>query len=473
MEFKMRIKLSVYIIFLTIFSCGQEKIMTKMVPLIRVPVLNDSMMIANIYNSSLENGQSYQMLDYLSNKIGGRQSGSPMAAAAVEWARQELIKFGFDSVYLQPVMVPHWVRGSIEKAKLFNTHFGEMDLSVCALGGSIGTDELGLMGNIIEVKSFEDLKNLGEKNIKGKVVFYNRRFDPKEISTFVGYGKAGNQRGQGAIEAAKYGAIGVIVRSLTPEIDDYPHTGYVGYDEKITKIPAIAISTLDAEFLSKTLLADATIKINITLSAKWFPNVLSYNVIGENFGSEDQKIILVSGHLDAWDTGSGAHDDGAGCVQAIESLRLLKINNYKSKHRLRVTLYMDEEYGGTGSFAYADSAKKNQETHIAALESDAGGLTVRGFSIESDLKNVAKVQAWSNLFEPYGIHSIEQGFSGEDIVALKDQGPVLIGLLPDGQRYFNYHHTPKDIFSEVNQRELELGAAAFASLIYLIDSKGL
>lgn len=434
----------------------------------------DEKMIRKIFDQALTEGESYEMLEYLSKDIGARLSGSPQAAAAVEWSRQVMESYGFDKVYLQEVMVPHWVRGEKEAARIVNSSkLGSRDVRVCALGNSVGTGEGGVVAEIVEVQNFEELKKLGKENIEGKIVFFNRPFDQKLILTFRAYGGAVNQRGTGPSEAAKYGAVGVVVRSMASNIDDTPHTGSLRYTDGIKKIPAVAISTKGADLLSQAIKDDNDLKFYFETHSEMLPDVKSYNVIGEIKGSQfPDEYIVVSGHLDSWDLGDGSHDDGAGCVQSIEALRILKNLGYKPKRTIRAVMYMNEENGLRGGNKYAEEAKKKKEKHIAALESDSGGFTPRGFTMSGDDKQKSNIQRWRPLFEPYGIYDFSLPGGGADIGPLGKEGTLLIGLLPDSQRYFNYHHTEEDTFDKVNKRELELGAAGMTALVYMIDKHG-
>jgi hypothetical protein len=435
----------------------------------------DETSIRQIYNTALTEGKSYPMLDYLSNKIGARLSGSPGAAAAVEWSRHTMENFGFDSVWLQPVMVPHWVRGQKEIGRIVNSKkMGTVEVNVCALGGSVGTGSAGIVASVVEVKSFEELAQLGTKNVQGKIVFFNRPMDPNQINTFAAYGGAVNQRGSGASEAAKYGAVAALVRSMGSNTEEYPHTGGLRYAPNITKIPALAISTKHADVLSKLLTEDKSLQLYIESHAEILPDAPSFNVVGEIRGSEyKDDIIVVGGHLDSWDLSQGAHDDGAGCVQSIDVLRIFKAMGYKPKRTLRAVMFMNEENGLRGGLAYAEAAIKNKEKHLAAIESDRGGFTPRGFTISADTATRKRIQRWKPLLEPYGLTDFSQEGGGADIGPLAPQGVTLIGFLPDSQRYFNYHHTEVDTFDKVDKRELELGSASMAALVFLMDKYGL
>ena len=434
---------------------------------------NDEAIIKSIYNESLTQSPSYDNLKYLTKSIGNRLSGSPQAAAAVEFTRQLMKSYDLDTVFLQPVMVPHWVRGEKEELKIVSNLFGTYDLTITALGNSIGTGAEGIVGKVIEVQDIEDLEKLGKKKIDGHIVFFNKGFDFSIIDPFQAYGTCIKQRVNGASEAAKYGAVGVIVRSLASQIDDVPHTGSLKYEDGVKQIPAIAVSTLDADFLSKTLKLDLQLKVFFKTTCKMEEMELSYNVIGQLNGTEkSDEFILVGAHLDSWDVGEGAHDDGGGCMQSIEVLRIFKKLGIQPKHNLRAVMFMNEENGRKGGDAYADIAIKNNEKHIIALESDRGVFSPRGFTIE-DPNLLNKIKGWASLFESYGIYEFIKGGGGSDISPLKNQSTKMIGFLPDAQRYFTLHHTAADVFEVVDKRELEMGSATITSLIYLLDKYGL
>ena len=432
---------------------------------------DDAKMLKSIYDTSLLNGQSYAWLDHLSNQIGGRLSGSYNAEKAVAYTKEELEKLGLDRVWLQPVMVPRWIRGAKEFAYIETSPGLTTNVPICALGGSVATPDGGLKAEVVEVHHFDELEKLGKEKIQGKIVFYNRPMQAELIETFRAYGGCVEQRYKGAEKAIAYGAAGVIVRSVNLRLDDLPHTGSMAYGNVAVnkRIPAAAISTNGAELLSSMLKLNPKIKFYFAQFCKQLPDVQSYNVIGEIKGRQyPNKIMVVGGHLDSWDLGDGAHDDGAGVVQSMEVLRLFKETGYRPKHTLRVVLFMNEENGLRGGKKYAKVAKEKGENHVFALESDAGGFTPRGFSFDCSDANFKKVLSWKSLFKPYLIHYFEKGGSGADVGPLKGDN-VLCGLRPDSQRYFDHHHAENDTFEHVNKRELELGAATMASLVYLFD----
>ena len=428
--------------------------------------------LKKIYQTALLDGQTYPWLAHLSNQIGGRLSGSLNAQRAVEWGKEELDALGLDKVWLQPVMVPKWIRGTFEYANIETSPGNTINVPVCALGGSISTPLTGIRAEVVEVQDFKELKALGEEQVKGKIVFYNRPMQVDLINTFSAYSGCVDQRFSGAEEAARMGAVGVVVRSMNLRLDDYPHTGSMSYGDLSLRerIPAAAISTNGAELLSSMLALNPKLKFYLKQNCKNLPDVQSYNVIGEITGSTyPEEIMVVGGHLDSWDLGDGSHDDGAGIVQSMEVLRIMKKINYCPKRTLRVVLYMNEENGQRGAAKYTELAQKNNENHVFALESDAGGFTPRGFSIDTTEEKLKTIQSWAPYFEPYLVHLFVKGGSGADIAPLKTADNVLAGLRPDSQRYFDFHHAANDTFDAINKRELELGAATMASMVFLMD----
>jgi hypothetical protein len=437
----------------------------------------DEKKIKEIFDAAMTQSSSYDWLNHLSNQIGGRLSGSVQAEEAVQYTYKELKKLAIDRAYLEPVMVPKWVRGTPEFAYVETSPGNTFNVPICALGGSIATPALGLKAEIVEVMGIDGLKEVGRANIEGKIVFFNEPMDQTFVQTLQAYGKAGKQRVNGAAEAAKYGAVGVIVRSLSTRLDDYPHTGSMHYsaDPSVRRIPAAAISTNGAELLSKTLELNPKIKFFFKQSCRTMPDVQSYNVVAEIKGSEyPDEIIVVGGHLDSWDLGDGSHDDGAGCVQSMGVIELFNKIGYKPKRTIRAVMFMNEENGLRGGTKYAENAKKNKEHHIFGLESDLGGFTPRGFTFSASDQQFATIESWKHLFEPYLVNTFFRGGGGADIGPLKgvDASTVLSGLRPDPQRYFDHHHAANDTFEHVNKRELHLGLGAMASLIYLVDQNG-
>lgn len=455
---------------LLLFSCVHKQEKPIISNVLSAEEIKDSTNIKHLFNSALTDGKSYEWLRDLTQNIGGRLSGSPQAQQAVEWGEKLMKEVGLDSVWLQPVMVPHWVRGEKEVAT-YITNGEQKNVAICALGFSVATPSEGILAEVIEVKSLEEARVLGTK-MEGKIVFFNRAFDNTLIHTFKAYGGCVDQRVNGTEICGEFGAKGVIVRSMSNSIDDFPHTGIMRYgdlpEEKY--IPAAAISSQTAEMLSADLKKNPNLKFYFKQSCENLPDAPSYNVVGEIRGSETpENIFVVGGHLDSWDLGEGAHDDGTGIVQSLEVAYLFKKNKIKPKNTLRVVFFMNEENGTRGAKKYAELAKLNKENHIGGLESDAGGHSPRGFSIDANASNTELLISWKKLLAPYGLHEIEKGGSGADISPLKDENVTLVAYRPDSQRYFDYHHSSRDTFDKVNKRELELGSASMAGIIYLMD----
>ncbi|MEJ2193970.1 MAG: M20/M25/M40 family metallo-hydrolase [Ignavibacteriaceae bacterium] len=424
-------------------------------------------------SSTLSERKGYEMLRNLC-RIGPRLSGSKNSLLAINWAKYKMEELGFDTVWLQPVVVPHWERGNIQEAVILDFENKPLrKLNILALGGSIGTSSKGLTANVIEVNSIQEL---GErrKEVEGKIVFFSRPMDQSIVNTFSGYSQAVDQRVYGAIEAAKYGGVGVIVRSVTTEYDNVPHTGSMKYVDSLQKIPAVAVGYLDADFLSEANRGDPNLKVKLTLDCETLPNEQSYNVIGEIKGTDyPDEVIVVGGHIDSWDVGDGAHDDGAGCIQSIDAIELLNRLNIKPKRTLRTVLFINEENGGNGAKDYAILADSSKQTHLAAIESDRGAFTPLGFAIRTNSTEIIDIlNSWLPILNLAGITWIRMDDTGSDISKINNS-KVLLGYVPDCQRYFDFHHSTKDIYEEVNPREFELGSAAIAIMVYLISEKGL
>ena len=430
----------------------------------------DSLFIRKIFDEALSNGRCYPDLRSLCKDIGARLAGSAQADMAVYWGEQRLRAYGFDSVYLQPIMVPHWERGNREVAWIKFEDGSLRKIPVTALGGSIGTNGI-IEAEIAYFNTLDDLKKAPRSAVEGKIVFINQPMNEKEIVTFRAYGGCYAIRNSGAVEGARLGAVAVVIRSINLSHDDHPHTGGMTYEDGVKQIPSAAISTNDAEFI-KANYKKQKLSILIDMNCQMLEPKPSHNVIGEIRGSKfPNRIITVGGHLDSWDIGEGAHDDGAGIVHSIEALRLLKVLGYRPNFTLRVVLFMNEENGNMGGMTYASWVKERGEEHIVAIESDRGGFSPRGFDVDGNSQHLSFLRSFAHLFKPYELHHFEKGFGGVDIMPLKQQFPgiALFGFVPDSQRYFDFHHAETDVFEAVNKRELELGAASIASLIYLID----
>jgi hypothetical protein len=425
-----------------------------------------------ISRKGLMENYAYALLSRLT-RIGPRLTGSPQAAAAVELMRQEMLDLGLENVHLEPTVVGRWVRGEVEEGRLVSSLLGTIPLSICALGGSIATPEDGVQAGVLEVKSFQELQALSDK-ARGKIIFFNRPMDPTHIDTFQAYSEAAEQRVLGAVEAAKAGGVAALIRSLAFGESDFPHTGLMKYSPDAVQLPSAAISTRGANILSRSLKNDPELIVYLRTSCVTLSPVTSYNVVGEIKGTEKpDEIILLGAHLDSWDLGEGAHDDGAGCAHVIEALRLLKLTDIHPKRTVRGVLYMDEEFGGTGGRDYARSERRKGEKHLAAVESDRGGFLPVGFGVGGGDAVERKVQSWHPLLQRLGIYWIKPGGGGVDISPLAESGTVLMEMVPDSQRYFDAHHCSQDVLAAVHPRELELGAIAMAVLGSLLAQEGI
>lgn len=439
---------------------------------------SDSVFIRNIATEILARGKAYENLRVLCKTVGGRLAGSLQMHKAEEWGMNTLKAAGADKVYLQQCMVPHWVRGGKEEANITyadkNGRRVKKDLHVLALGNSVGTGKKGVKAEVILIKNFEELESR-KGEIKGRIVFYNYPFNPSYVYPGQAYREAGAYRRSGPSRAARYGAVAVIIRSMSGSVDNYPHTGTTSYDEAYPKIPCAAMGLRDADSLASLLNTGTKVEAYLKTMAHILPETIGHNVIGELKGSASpEEFITVGGHLDSWDAAEGAHDDGSGCVHSIEVLRALKALNYKPRRTIRVVLFANEENGLRGGEKYAAEAKSKNEKHVFALESDNGGFTPRTFDFDMSDARLTKVRQWLPMFIPYGVYQFNPGSSGADIDPLnKALGTLASGLRPDNQRYFDVHHAENDVFENVHKRELELGAINMTALIYLIDKYGL
>jgi carboxypeptidase Q len=440
--------------------------------------LEDSLFLKKLSDEIMTNGKAYDNLHYLTKNIGHRLSGSPQMYKAESWGLKVMKESGADKIWFQECMVPHWVRGGPEIAVASyvqsqeNKRNATRKLDIIGLGNSIGTGPSGINAQVIQVNSFDELEEKKDL-VKGKIVFYNYKFDPNHIHTFLAYRDAVGYRGQGPSRAAKYGASAVIIRSMTHATDNNPHTGSTRYDTAYARIPAVAIGLRDADWMD-SMLKKMNFTVQLNTNGHFRPDTIAHNVIGELTGSEfPNSYITIGGHLDSWDVGEGAHDDGAGIVQTIEVLRALKAINYKPRHTIRFVLFANEENGLRGGEKYAEQALAKKETHIFAIESDAGGFTPRSLGFSGSDEQLNKFMSWKELIAPYRCDLIKGG-GGADIGPLNRALKTPTGSLnPDSQRYFDVHHARSDVFENVNKRELHLGAVNMAALIYLIDKYGL
>ena len=429
--------------------------------------------VDRLREAGLANERAYELLERVTS-VGPRLTGSPQAAAAVELTRALMEKLGLVRVHTEPVEVGHWVRGSVAEATVVASPArAAVPLSVCALGGSVGTPGRGITAPVVEVRSLAEAAALG-KALKGKIVFFNRPMDRRTADPFAAYGGAADQRVAGASAAARYGAVAVLVRSLTFREDRNPHTGMLRYDDGVPRIPAAAVATADANALSAHIKEEVSVSVTLRMDCRDQGRTLSANVVGEITGSElPQEIVLVGGHLDSWDLGVGAHDDAAGCAAALEAVALLRDLGLRPKRTIRVVLFMDEEFGGTGGRAYAVAPQRKGERHIVAAESDRGGFAPVGLAVGGrDRKALDLVSMHADLFRPFGVTFIVPGGGGVDVAPLIEKGAVPAAVMINAQAYFDVHHAALDVDASVHPRELELQAVILAALAYILAQEG-
>ncbi len=421
-----------------------------------------------ISDEIMVNSNAYENLRELVKGIGPRFAATPAYDKAVVWAEKKFAENGGANIRRQDVMVPVWERGR-ESVQIKTAGGNWKNLAALALGTSEGTGGKDLTGEIIFAKDLAEFAKMFPSDVKDKIVFFNYAFDQTIINPNEAYLIAGKYRWSTPSLASRKGAKAVLTRSATSASDDVPHTGSVYYDvlDK-NKIPALSIGARSADELEQLVKKQAvTVKINTTSTTKG--EKINHNVIAEIPGNKDNSVIVIGAHLDSWDISEGAHDNGAGVVQVLEVLRVFRKLDIKNRHTLRFVLFANEENGVHGGEAYAAAVKKSGERHIFAIESDAGGYSPRGISLDMIPQRRRLVFAWKNLFLPYGVYDFTQETSAQDIAPLKKLNVPLAELVPDMQRYFDIHHTSQDTFDKVNKRELNLGAVAIAQMVYMID----
>ena len=431
--------------------------------------------LKQLRNTALSSDYAYVHLAHLCNNIGPRLSGSPQAEQAVQYVGAELRRLGLD-VQLQKVMVPHWVRGT-ETAELvrFKGQAPEttQKIVLTALGGSIATVAEGLTAEVIVADSFDHLASLGREKVAGKIVLFNTRFDKQMAAqgfALDAYGEAVVYRGTGQSAAARLGAVASLVRSVGGADYRLPHTGALGYAADAPRIPAAAVAAEDADLIAY-LTAQAPVRMHLTLTPQTLPDVQSYNVIADIKGTEHpEQVIIVSGHLDSWDLGTGAIDDGAGVAVAMQVAQLIKRLGLRPRRTIRVIAWMNEENGLMGGRTYAEEHKSDFANHIAAIESDLGAGHPLGFSAHVNAKAFEMLRPISDVLRASGAGVIRQsqGAEGADISPLDAAGVPTLGPIQDNRTYFNYHHTAADTLDKVVPRELAENSAVMAVLAYAI-----
>ena len=416
---------------------------------------------ARIVHEALISNGAHGILRELTRAAPHRLSGSPGNTAAVTWAKRKMKELGLTNVRGETIMVSRWERGSRCSVRILAAEDGlPGPLSALALGGSVGTGG-PLVAEVMEVTDMNELKRR-RAEAKGKIVLFNRPFDRSLVLTFLGYGGAVGQRSRGAIEAAKVGAVGALVRSVTSMDDDEPHTGAMGYEDGVPRIPAAALGVQSANRLS-ALLKDGPVRVRFEMDCKNLPPVPAENVVGEIRGREKpDEIVLIGAHLDAWDVGVGAHDDGAGCSHCLEAARLILATGQAPRRTIRVVLFNNEENGLAGGRGYLEAHKGEIDRHVAAIESDSGGFAPRGFGVSAGSGGLAALKSVEAVLEQFSLGRLFRGGGGADIGPLGAQGVPTLGLRIAPERYFDVHHSHKDVLAAVHPRELALGAAALA-----------
>jgi carboxypeptidase Q len=432
---------------------------------------NDSVFIANLSHEALKSDTVMLNLKYLCESTPGRLLGTKASLKALNYLKTKVQELNPDTCFLQSFETPAWMHYSTRLS--MKSKGKSILLHAAALGPSVGTVPKGIEAEVIEVKSFEELSSLGRDKIKGKIVFFNKVMSNQFINPFEAYGDAIKFRSRGAIEAARYGASAAIIRSLTTGIDTFPHTGKTNYMDTITKIPIVAVSTLDAEYLSRQLQENPHVQLHLTVKTSQIEKTVSYNLIADFRGKRfPDEYILAGAHVDTWYNTCGAHDDGAGCVQILEMARLFKRTNYQFNRSFRLVFFMDEELFQSGGASYASYTMDNHLKHYAALETDAGGSAPEFITVDTNDSIFNKISSFENLLAPYGLNKIKKGHSGVDIQPLKKFNVTLMGNNPQNQRYFDYHHCSNDTYNQVNYRELQMSVITMAGLLYLIDKNG-
>lgn len=454
----MRIKKTIlFLAFIPFFSYGQD----------------DSTIVAQIFNNALNSYEAYSNLEELTTKASPRELGSEKSNIAVNLLKNMFDEHYCDTIYLQSYTIDAWqhIGSSLE---ILDNNKNKIEFNAKAIGPSVATNHEGITNEIIEVSSIDGLQSLEEKEIEGKIIFINNPMNNSYVDLVDAYVDAVQPRLFGANEASKLKASAIILRSISTVNDNYVHTGCLRYNDQDTKIPVVVISTKEADLLSDVLKNNKEAVANLKVSINIKQNFKTYNVIAEKKGTTfPDEVIAIGAHIDTWYNTPGVHDDGAGCVQMIDVLRIFKELKIKNKRTIRVILFMDEEMFTSGATAYVNQYNNDNEKFIAAIESDLGAFQPEGFLIDGTDNEISSIKNWSPVLKPYGIYNIKKGFGGGDMIKLKQKfGFPSIALKVNSQRYFEIIHTEKDIIETVNRRELQMGSASITSLVYLIDKYG-
>ena len=413
---------------------------------------------ARIIAAALADQDGYAKLSYLCDRIGNRISGSDSLNAAIAWAAAQMKRDGLENVATPAVKVPHWVRGN-EDAEMVKPV--RHTLSMLGLGGSVATPPDGITAEVVPVSSFEALNALGREKVAGKMVLFNVPYE--------GYGKTVAYRGDGPSRAAKLGAVAMLLRSVGSLSMQTPHTGALNYTESDPKIPAAAITLEDATLIQRLTDAGDTVSVHLYMEAHTLPDADSANVMGEITGREKpEEIVVMGGHIDSWDVGAGAEDDGTGIMASLEAVTIVKKLGLHPRRTLRVVFWTNEENGGAGGRAYRDMVGGKIHNYVAAIEMDGGAEKPVGFGVSPGGAALARAKEIGRLLEPIGADTIQEGGGGSDIGPLMHDGVPGLGLFTVGQHYFDWHHSRTDTVDKIDPREFRQCVAAMAVMGYVL-----
>jgi carboxypeptidase Q len=411
-----------------------------------------------LIDAALADTEGYNRLAFLCDRIGPRLSGSPGLDRAIQWSAAEMKAAGLDNVQIIPAKVPYWIRGS-ESARMVAPV--EKKLHMLGLGMSVGTPQGGITADAVAVSTFEELNRLGSGKVRGKIVVYNDEYR--------GYGPSRIYRSSGPSRAAALGAVAALVRSATPLAMQIPHTGELSYDEALPKIPAAAISPEDAMMIARLAGQGVPVRIHLEMDARTEPDADSANVVGEIPGRElPGEVVVLGGHIDSWDVGQGAQDDGAGIIASLQAVALMKKLGLHPRRTVRVAFWVNEENGGRGGVAYRQWVGDRISNHVAAIEMDGGAETPRGFGAGVDAASLDLLRQVGRLLDRIGAGEITSGGGGADIAPLMRDGVPGLGERASGAHYFDWHHSEADTLDKVDLQDFRKSIAAMAVMSYVL-----
>ena len=411
---------------------------------------------AQILDVARTDNGAYEKLVYLCDRIGNRLSGSPGLDKAISWAKAEMLRDGLVNVSTPTVKVPHWVRGA-ESASIVTPI--DRSLPMLGLGGSVGTGREPVTAEVVVAHDFAELEHLGKAKVDGKIVLFNMQWE--------GYGRTVQYRGRGASAVAKLGGVAMLIRSVTGLSLQTPHTGALNYEPGVAQIPAAAITVEDAAMIDRLTARGETVRVRLAMSARMLPDAESANVIGEVRGSEKpDEVVVIGGHIDSWDVGQGAQDDGSGIVTAMQAAALIKKLGLKPKRTIRVVLFTNEENGGFGGRAYREMVGADIKNHVAAIEMDGGAEKLTGYGM--DKRVLDRFQGVAKLLAPLGADHFTEGGGGADIVPLLKDGVPGLSPHTGGGHYFDWHHTQSDTVEKIKPEELREHVGAMAVMAFIL-----